>query len=279
MFCGCASDYFAATRTRASARSASACRASCPSSTARRRPHDPHRPRARLHEIPPHSKFDRKNYPYPDLMKGYQISQYDEPLCVGGVVPIELDGERARDPASSASTSRRTRRGCSTARGGPADGGYSLLDVNRSGVPLMEMVSAPDMRSAAQAVAYLRELRQHAALPRRLRRRHGEGLVPLRRQHLAAPARRPARLEGRDQEHELVPRRAARDRVRDPPPGRRPRRRRQRIEQETRGYIEETGQTGEPALEGGGARLPLLPRAGPAPALDHVRAHAARRFA
>ena len=107
-------------------------------------------------EIPEHSKFDRKNYPYPDLMKGYQISQYDQPLCVGGAVPIEADGE-ARDVRLERihleeDTARLLHR--------EEDGGYSLLDVNRSGVPLMEIVSAPDMGSAAEAAAYLRKLRQ-----------------------------------------------------------------------------------------------------------------------
>ena len=106
--------------------------------------------------IPEHSKFDRKNYPYPDLMKGYQISQYDQPLCVGGAVPIEVDGE-ARDVRLERihleeDTARLLHR--------EDDGGYSLLDVNRSGVPLMEIVSEPDMRSAAEAAAYLRKLRQ-----------------------------------------------------------------------------------------------------------------------
>ena len=107
-------------------------------------------------EIPEHSKFDRKNYPYPDLMKGYQISQYDQPLCVGGIVRVEMDGEehevRLERIHLEEDTARLLHR--------EDDGGYSLLDVNRSGVPLMEMVSAPDIRSAAQAVAYLRKLRQ-----------------------------------------------------------------------------------------------------------------------
>ena len=106
--------------------------------------------------IPPHSKFDRKNYPYPDLMKGYQISQYDEPLCTGGLVPIELDGERREIELERIHLEEDTARLLHR----EGDGGYSLLDVNRSGVPLMEIVSTPDMHSSEEAVAYLRELRR-----------------------------------------------------------------------------------------------------------------------
>ena len=106
--------------------------------------------------IQPHTKFDRKNYPYPDLMKGYQISQYDMPIAAGGCLPVRTeDGERRvgitrvhleEDVAKLQH------------RDGP-DGGYSLLDVNRAGVPLMEIVSEPDMRSAEEARAYLTKLR------------------------------------------------------------------------------------------------------------------------
>ena len=106
--------------------------------------------------IPPHSKFDRKNYPYPDLMKGYQISQYDEPLCTGGTVAIELDGERREIELERIHLEEDTARLLHR----EGDGGYSLLDVNRSGVPLMEIVSTPDMHSSEEAVAYLRELRR-----------------------------------------------------------------------------------------------------------------------
>ena len=107
-------------------------------------------------EIPAHSKFDRKNYPYPDLMKGYQISQYDEPLCVGGAVPVDLDGETRGVQLERIHLEEDTARLLHR----EDDGGYSLLDVNRSGVPLMEIVSAPDMHSAEEAAAYLRTLRQ-----------------------------------------------------------------------------------------------------------------------
>jgi aspartyl-tRNA(Asn)/glutamyl-tRNA(Gln) amidotransferase subunit B len=109
--------------------------------------------------IPEQSKFDRKNYPYPDLMKGYQISQYDQPLCVGGGLDVEVDGEtsyvRIERIHLEEDTARLLHRD-----DGDGDGGYSLMDVNRAGVPLMELVTEPDMRSGAQAAAFLRKLRQ-----------------------------------------------------------------------------------------------------------------------
>jgi len=114
--------------------------------------------------IPEHSKFDRKNYPYPDLMKGYQISQYDLPLAVDGC--LEIDG-----PLTDSVDSRNDRRRIGITRVHleedvaklqhfPAAEGepYSLVDVNRSGVPLMEVVSEPDMRSPEEARGYLMTL-------------------------------------------------------------------------------------------------------------------------
>jgi aspartyl-tRNA(Asn)/glutamyl-tRNA(Gln) amidotransferase subunit B len=110
--------------------------------------------------IAPFSKFDRKNYPYPDLMKGYQISQYDLPICQGGWLDID-DGNggvrrvgitRVHMEEDTARLLHRT---------DPVTGeGYSLIDVNRSGSPLMEIVSEPDMRTPAEARDYLVALRQ-----------------------------------------------------------------------------------------------------------------------
>jgi len=113
--------------------------------------------------IPEYSKFDRKNYPYPDLMKGYQISQYNAPLGINGLIDIELgDGEERR--------TRKKRIGITRVhleedtaklihRATPEGESYSLVDVNRAGVPLLEIVSEPDLRSAEEARLYLMKLR------------------------------------------------------------------------------------------------------------------------
>lgn len=103
-------------------------------------------------EIPEYSKFDRKNYPYPDLVKGYQISQYDMPLARNGWLEIRLDGQTKRIGIRRVHLEEDT--GKSTHMGS-----YSLLDYNRSGVPLMEIVSEPDIRSGEEAWAYLTKLR------------------------------------------------------------------------------------------------------------------------
>ena len=106
--------------------------------------------------ISDHTKFDRKNYPYPDLMKGYQISQYDSPVATNGCLEIDVDGRSSRigitrvHQEEDVAKLQHVREGV----GEP----YSLVDVNRSGVPLMEIVSEPDMRSPDQARQYLTDL-------------------------------------------------------------------------------------------------------------------------
>ena len=104
------------------------------------------------------SRFDRKNYPYPDLMKGYQISQYDLPLCRDGWLEIEVDGVRKRVGISDVHLEEDTAR--LLHRSDEAGQDYSLVDVDRSGVPLMEIVSKPDMRSAEEARQYVVKLQQ-----------------------------------------------------------------------------------------------------------------------
>ena len=113
-------------------------------------------------EIAGHAVFARKNYFYPDLPKGYQISQYEAPLCGEGrfVLPT-ADGDReigivrAHLEEDAAKT---VHAGGATGRSVGAD--YSLVDFNRGGTPLLEIVSAPDLRSSDEAMAYLRLLRQ-----------------------------------------------------------------------------------------------------------------------
>jgi len=108
-------------------------------------------------DIPEASKFDRKNYPYPDLVKGYQISQYDLPFTQNGWVDVEVDGKVTRVGMERVHLEEDTAR---LVHGTDSDGkGASFIDVNRSGVPLMEIVSKPDIRSAAEARAYLQKLR------------------------------------------------------------------------------------------------------------------------
>ncbi len=102
------------------------------------------------------TKFDRKNYPYPDLMKGYQISQYDMPVAAGGHLDVEVDGRRRRVGITRVHLEEDVAKLVHRSEG---DRRYSLLDVNRAGVPLMEVVSEPDMRSADEARSYLVLLR------------------------------------------------------------------------------------------------------------------------
>lgn len=108
-------------------------------------------------EIPPFNKFDRKNYIYPDLMKGYQVSQYDLPMAVGGHVDIEVDGGSRRVGITRVHLEEDTARLTHTA---DHAGDYSLVDVNRSGVPLMEIVTEPDLRSPQEARELLVALRR-----------------------------------------------------------------------------------------------------------------------
>ncbi len=106
-------------------------------------------------EVHQRSRFDRKHYFYADLPKGYQITQHLHPICTGGAVQVTIDGlERSfrlnrihleEDAGKTIHDSRR---------------GISLVDYNRAGVPLIEVVSEPDMRTAEEAVAFMKALHQ-----------------------------------------------------------------------------------------------------------------------
>jgi aspartyl-tRNA(Asn)/glutamyl-tRNA(Gln) amidotransferase subunit B len=103
------------------------------------------------------TKFDRKNYPYPDLMKGYQISQYDEPVGLKGYLNIEVDGVTKKIGITRVHLEEDVAK--LLHRAGPGGEDYSLVDVNRSGCPLMEVVGEPDLRSPEEARQYLIKLR------------------------------------------------------------------------------------------------------------------------
>ena len=109
-------------------------------------------------EIPEHSKFDRKNYFYPDLPKGYQISQYDLPLSRNGHLDIEVEGRTRRVGITRVHLEEDT--GKLVHSGDIHTSTSSLVNLNRCGVPLMEIVSEPDMRTAAEAREYMQRLRQ-----------------------------------------------------------------------------------------------------------------------
>jgi aspartyl-tRNA(Asn)/glutamyl-tRNA(Gln) amidotransferase subunit B len=114
-------------------------------------------------EIPRFSKFDRKNYFYPDMPKDYQISQYDMPLSKGGVVRFWLeDGTRKECRLTRIHLEEDTGKSIHAGSGDGrlAGSSHSLVDFNRAGVPLMECVSEPDLRTAEEAVGFLEALKR-----------------------------------------------------------------------------------------------------------------------
>jgi len=105
-------------------------------------------------EIAPYSRFARKNYFYPDLPKGYQISQYELPLCGKGHVEIVVNGTVKKVGLTRIHLEEDAGKNLHT-----SESGASLVDLNRAGTPLMEIVSEPDIRTADEAAEYLKKLR------------------------------------------------------------------------------------------------------------------------
>ncbi|HEY5513590.1 MAG TPA: Asp-tRNA(Asn)/Glu-tRNA(Gln) amidotransferase subunit GatB [Geomonas sp.] len=108
--------------------------------------------------IAPRSVFARKNYFYPDLPKGYQISQFDLPICLDGHLDIEVEGERKRIGITRIHMEEDA--GKLVHADLPGVGDDSCVDLNRACTPLLEVVSEPDMRSPDEAIAYLKKLHQ-----------------------------------------------------------------------------------------------------------------------
>ncbi len=104
-------------------------------------------------EINPYSKWDRKNYFYPDMAKNYQITQADEPLCLGGQVTVDVEGEMKTFTLERIHQEENAAKNTHVA-------GASLVDYNRAGTALMEIVSNPCMHSAADALAYMASVKQ-----------------------------------------------------------------------------------------------------------------------
>ena len=192
MFCRCELEYGAAENTHTCPGLPRASRRAARPERARDRDDDPARPRARLRD-----RRARRLRPQELLLSRPAEGLPDQPVRGSPLRPRPVrscptaDGEReigivrAHLEEDAAKT---VHAGGATGRSVGAD--YSLVDFNRGGTPLLEIVCAPDLRSAEEAMCYLRLLRQTIARARRLRRGHGEGHAPRRRQRLGAARRR-----------------------------------------------------------------------------------------
>ena len=171
------------------------------------------------------STFARKNYFYPDMPKAYQISQYDEPICIDGWLDlpgsIRVGIERAH---LEEDTGKSTHVGGSGGRIHGSD--FSLIDFNRAGVPLVEIVSRPDIRTPDQAKAYVSELRAILVAVGASDREDGGGVDTRRRERQRPASRRRIGNALRNQERQLGPLGRTGDRVRGTASGRHARSRR-----------------------------------------------------
>ncbi len=216
--------------------------------------------------------FDRKNYFYPDLPQGYQISQYKQPIVGEGEVEVDVDGETLQVGIERLHLEQDA--GKSIHDQHPE---YTYVDLNRSGVALMEIVSKPDLRSAKQAQAYVSKLRT-------ILRYLGTSDADMEKGNLRADVNVSVRKPGdearhplRDQERQLDPLHRPGDRGRGAPPDRHHRGRRHDRAGDA-AVRSRQGRDALDALQGGGARLPLLPRSRPAAArTDHGVRRRARR--
>ncbi len=137
--------------------------------------------------VRPQSRFARKNYFYPDLPKGYQISMYDEPLAENGYVDIVLEGAPKRIGVTRVHMEDDA--GKLLHEGFRDSEGCSYVDLNRSGTPLIEIVSEPDMRSSDEAYAYLTEVKQRLQFI-------GVSTCDMEKGHLRCDANVSVRLKG-----------------------------------------------------------------------------------
>ena len=156
MFCGCANDYFAAEPNTRVCPVCLGMPGVLPVINQKAVEYTVMTGLALHCEVPAFAKFDRKNYFYPDLVKGYQISQYELPLCVNGWLDVETSAGPKRLRITRVHLEEDTGKLTHVQQGGQD---YSLIDYNRSGVPLMEIVSYHDMRSLDEVQQYVHKLR------------------------------------------------------------------------------------------------------------------------
>ena len=209
-------------------------------------------------EVATHSVFARKNYFYPDLPKGYQISQFELPLNGPGHLDIEVDGE----PKRIGITRIHVEEDAAKNIHGSGSTAVTIVDFNRGGTPLIEIVSDPDLRSSEEAEAYLRKLRDLLDVYRRQRRQPRGGFVSLRRQRVDTPRGPGGVWDARGaQEHQLVSIREESHRPRDRTSGGRAAERRDGRPGDP--HLERSaGQDDFDAKQRRSARLSLFPRSG-----------------